>query len=398
MCETGIPAAKKKKKKKRPQQSSPGSSRKNFVCCVVQRSISQLVMETCSNPGCDEPGTSKCSGCKATPYCGPICQKAHWNHHKESCDGRLRKMGMAHLEKTMGFHREHNWSQTLRYGDLAVTKLKQLKDRPVEAISEALALKCNALGFMGQHSEQLECAKEWYCLWNTKPTDTGAIRAAFQLIQCCLQNHEFADAVLYASTLWGIINHKHDNKIPENQRQQYIADGAYYLATATQALAKNGGIPPEEKQKAGQEVIALARRALEIHTQVRGSESSDVATDMGVLAEALDYFNDNDDEEALLLFERSIAIHTREFGISSVNVAVGEAKLGAAFNARAERARTVNDLDRCKANLELALPHYRESARIYHAIGHEDEADKAEERLRQVATAIAAATTKGKSI
>ena len=51
-------------------------------------------------------------------------------------------MGMAYLDKARSFDREHNWSQALRYSDLAVTKLKQLKDRPVESISEALSYKC----------------------------------------------------------------------------------------------------------------------------------------------------------------------------------------------------------------------------------------------------------------
>ena len=156
------------------------------------------------------------------------------------------------------------------------------------------------MGFMGQHRGQLECAKEWYCLWNTKPTDMGAIRAAFQLIESCLQNREFADAILYASTLWEIINHKHDNKIPDDKRQRYIADGAYFLAYATLRSAQFGGIPPEEKQKAGQDAIALARRALEIHTQLAGTDCGTVANAMGVLAEALGYFNDDDDEDVLL--------------------------------------------------------------------------------------------------
>ena len=61
-------------------------------------------METCANPGCSEPGTNKCSGCKITPYCGPICQTAHWPTHKESCDGQLRKMGMDHLNRLRDFN------------------------------------------------------------------------------------------------------------------------------------------------------------------------------------------------------------------------------------------------------------------------------------------------------
>ena len=205
-------------------------------------------METCANPGCSEPGTNRCAGCKTTPYCGPICQTAHWPTHKESCDGRLRKMGMDHLKKAHGFRSEQNWSQMLRHSDLAATKLKQLKDRPIEEISNALDLKCAALDNLGRFREQLECAKEWYCLWNTKPTDMGAIDAAFALIQSCLTNKEYDDARLYASTLYEIINHKHDNKIPEDQREWYIAEGAYFLASATVRVADAGGIPDREAE------------------------------------------------------------------------------------------------------------------------------------------------------
>ena len=118
--------------------------------------MNNTVMEICANPGCEEPGTNKCAGCKMTPFCGPVCQTAHWPTHKESCDGRLRKMGMDHLVKAKGFHQEHNWPQTLCHSDLALTKLMQLKDRPLDPISEALNIKCIALGFLGRYREQLE--------------------------------------------------------------------------------------------------------------------------------------------------------------------------------------------------------------------------------------------------
>ena len=150
----------------------------------------------------------------------------------------------------------------------------------------------------------------------------GAIIAAFALIESCIKYNEYADAVLYASTLYEIINHKHDNKIPDNKRQQYIAKGAYYLASAILQFAKAGGIPPEKKQKEGQGAILLARKALEIQIQLYGTEDENVANDMSVLAEALDFFNDNDEVEVLRLYEQSIAIDKRVFGNSSVNVAV----------------------------------------------------------------------------
>ena len=364
-------------------------------------------METCANPGCDQPGTNKCSGCKTTPYCGPNCQKAHWVHHKEECNGHLRKMGMAYLVKANRFHHEQNWSQTLRYSDLAVTKLKQMKDRPVEAISDALSSKCTALGFLGQDKEQLECAKEWYCLWNTKPADPPAIRAAFALIQSCMANKEFVDAHLYASTLWEIINHKHDNKIPDDQRQLYTAKGAYYFARATLELSKSGGIPSEEKQKTGQEVIALLRQALEIHTRLRGTDNDEAASDMVTLAEALDHFNDVDDEEVLRLYEQATIIYVRLQGNSGANVAICKGRLADTYVGRAGRANAVNNRDHELANLELALPRLRESARIYRTVNRTEMADdntraavELEEMIRRItiaraAAAAAATATKG---
>ena len=170
------------------------------------------------------------------------------------------------------------------------------------------------------------------------------------------------------------INHKHDNKIPVDQRQEYIADGAQHLAKATLRLAQNGGIPPAEKRKVGQETIALARRALEIHTRLFGTEHERVAIDMSVLAEALNHFNDVDDEEVLLLHRLAIAIDTRLYGRTSTSVAIGESKWGGVYLARANRALAANELNRRTTMIELALPHLRESLRIDRVIGNVDSA------------------------
>ena len=310
-------------------------------------------------------------------------------------------MGKAHLDKAKCFYQENNWLQVLHYSDLAATKLMQLKDRPIEEISDALSHKFDSLGYLGRYSEQLECAKEWYCLWNTKPTDPGALDAIFALIGSFLTNKQYDDAILRASTLLGIINHKNDNKIPEDQRQMYLAEGSYYLAVATLALSKASaeGIPPEVKQTTGQKVIALAREALKIHTQLDGTESNNVAKDMVVLADTLAYLNnDDDDEEVLRLYKQSKTIYALVFGSSSLNVAVSEEKLGNMYHDRAVRA---TDLDQIAANLELKLSHLRESARIYRAVGRMEKADcvdqrvvALEEQLRHpsVAAAVAAAT------
>ena len=358
-------------------------------------------VKLCANPGCDQPGTKSCSACKTTFYCSVICQTADWVHHKEECDGHLRKVGKANLLKALGFHQQQNWVQTLRYAEIAATKLKQLKDRRLETvkdISTALACKFDALTRMNRHREAMECIKECYTMWAMNHMrNPGSMRAALALIESCIHNKEFEDAERYARHAYFMIAEMTDNFIPTDERPQFLADGSYWLAVAILALAESGGIPPNEKQKAGEEAIELARKALEIHTQLYGTENVVVACAMGTLADVLDYFHNVDDDEILRLIEQGIAIFRRFEGSLSVNVAVDETKLGNAYVSRAERARAVNDLERELANLELALSHYREAARIYRPINHVDKADKTlhniakfEERIRQIGIARAA--------
>ena len=338
-------------------------------------------MKPCSNPGCDQPGTKSCSACKTTFYCCVICQTANWTKHKEECDGHLRKMGKANLDKAKDY-RERNYIQALRYGEIAATKLKQLKDRrleTVELIDDAMVCKYNALNCMGRYKEAMECAEERYTLWAmNQMRNPGSTNAAFALIDSCILNGEFEDAEHYARHTMFMINDIADNFIPSDLRPRFLADGSYHLARAICHLAEAGGIPPEEKQKAGEEAIVLARQALELNTQLFGTESSQVANDMLALADVLDYFND-------------------------VDVAACENNLAISYRSRAMRAMAANDPDRCIANLELRLHHLREALRIYRAINHVDSAETAlrdiaetEENIRRVgiarATAAAAAT------
>ena len=308
---------------------------------------------------------------------------------------------MANLEKAKGFH-GNNWPQTLRHAELAVAKLKQLKDFPIENVDKALTMQCDALGFMDRHKEALACAKERYCLYLTKHTHPPAIRASFELIQSCMYNKEFFDAALYARTLWETITLSRDSHIPDHQREEFTARGAIELARALHALAEHGDIPAEEKQETGVEAIMLARRALEINTRLYGAESYQVANSKGVLASILEYFNNVDDDEALRLYEQAKAIHARVYGSSSLNVASGDFNLATAYHNRAVRALTADDLDGCVANAELALPRYREAARIYRAINIMDNADQAEREvvtienmLRDVTVKIAARASRG---
>jgi tetratricopeptide (TPR) repeat protein len=223
------------------------------------------------------------------------------------------------------------------------------------------------------------------------------------LIQSCIQNKEFEDAEHYARHAMFMINDMADNFIPSDQQSRFLAEASYWLSRAIHRLAMAGGIPPERKQKEGEEAIALARQALKLHTQLHGTtERADVASSMSALANVLAYFNKvDDDNEVPRLYEQSIAIFSRVEGSSSFNVAVNENRLGRAYSERATRAHDVNDLDRCMINLELSLPRFVEAARIYTAINHIDSADKAlrdvarvEENIRGIGIARAAATRK----
>ena len=366
--------------------------------------MSEAEVAICVRPGCDQPGPSLCASCRLVGYCCRTCQVEDWPRHKEvDCQGHLRKVGMAHLQKAWGFHRDRNFVQALRYSELALEKLKQLNDRPIEAIDSALRCKFNALNAMDQNREALECAKELYCLYLTKHTHPPAIKASFALIESCIHNNEYVDAELYARTTWETITLSRDSHIPDDRLQWFTARGAYYLAFAMLHLAKHGeGIPPEENQAVGQEAIALTRRALEIETRLNGLESADVAHVVSLLADVLNYFNNVDDDEVLRLLEQSKAIFARVEGSSSVNVATSEDRFGAMYFNKAKRARAANDLDRELVNLELALTRYRDAVRIYRAINHVDRADKVaqrivnvEEELQQCAIARAAAATNG---
>ena len=71
-------------------------------------------------------------------------------------------------------------------------------------------------------------------------------------------------------------------------------------------LAKDGDVTPEANQTVGQEAIGLARRALEINTQLCGLEHARVAHAIGLLARVLHYFNNVVNDEVLRLYEQSI--------------------------------------------------------------------------------------------
>ena len=281
-----------------------------------------------------------------------------------------------------------------------------MKKRPLEAVYGALAIKCDALGFLARITESLQCAKDMYNMWALArgPAHPMTIQAAFYLIEALIHNKEYEDAEFYARTLWEILHTKNhrENDIPADRREEYVGKAADSLAKAIFRLAERGGIPPEEKQKAGEEAIALARQSKAIRIQLCDADSVTVARGMFALSSILNYFKNDDDDEVLRLLEQGIAIEARMAGRMSMNVGVAESNLGAVYHKRAKRALDANDMERCEANLELALPHCHEAARIYTAIDHMDAADRAlrmvvdtENKLRQVGiirTAAAAAT------
>ena len=337
---------------------------------------------TCSCPGCDQPGINQCSACKEKVYCGPICQTADWANHKEECEGHLLKVGNAHRAKGNGFLADCNFVQALRYGDLALAKLNSMKKRNLENISDALAIKCDALKEMNRYAESLQCAKDKYNMWAIArgPVHPFTILAAFTLIECLFRSEEYEDAHTYAHALWEIIhtNNHVDNDIPADKREAYVAMAAFLLSQAIYWFSMSGGIPPEEKQKAGEEAIARARQSLEIRIQENGAGSLVTAPAMVGLADVLSHFNDtNEENEVLRLFEQSLAIFTRINGRLSMNAGIGESKFADAYIKKSKNAFAANELDQCVANLKLALPHFREAAQIFRGINCMDKANQA---------------------
>ena len=290
-------------------------------------------------------------------------------------------MGEAHLEKARGFEEEYNWAQSFRFSESALKRLKKLNPRSLEVIiiiDCAMASKYNALSYMDQNKDALECAKERYSLWAAgNMRHHGMLNAAFPLIDGLMRNEEYEQAELIARTAYEMIINDTDNIIPkDDRRQHFLADGSRVLATTTFRLAESGGIAPDKKQKAGERAITLARKALEIRTQLHGTDSALVANDMNTLANILSYFKGVDDDEILHLQEQAIAISSRVQGRLSLNVAVNEFNLGNTYQRRAMKAQGANDLNRCVTNLELALTRYREAERIYRAIHRIDAANE----------------------
>ena len=369
--------------------------------------MAEVVAEVkpCSNPGCDQPGTKSCSACKTTFYCCVICQTADWTKHKEECDGHLRKLGKANLAKAKGFQREQNWVQALRYGELAATKLKQLKDRRLETvqlIDVALECKYYSLKMMGRHKEAMPFIEECYTLWAMNHIrNPASIKVAVQLIESCLNIGDFEDALRYSHHAIFMIDDMTDNFIPVDKRPPLLATASCLLAQSIFRMAEAGRIPPGEKQKAGEDAIASAHRALEIHTQLYGIESNEVANDMIAIADSMGHFNDVDDDEVIRLYRRAVSIFSRVEGSESVNVAVANNKLACAYQHRARRADELDhDLVRCIEHYELALPHYREAVRIYTLNNRTDPAAlaqtlivRAEGNVRMLRIVIAEAAT-----
>ena len=263
--------------------------------------------------------------------------------------------------------------------------------------------KYNACGMMGRYVEAHECIKECYSLWAMNHLrNPGSMKTALALIQSCLHNKEYDDAEHYARHAYFMIAEMTDNFIPSDQQPWFLAEASRLLALAISKLAQAGGIPPEGKQKAGvppegkqkagEEATTHAREALELHTQLYGAGSIEVAHTMGACADVLGYFNnsDVDTDEVIRLLAEAIVIFSR-IEPMSVNVASGEYNLASTYVSRTNRAYSANDFERCIANMELALPHFREAARIFRANNHVVMADKALQAISQAEENILAA-------
>ena len=86
-----------------------------------------------------------------------------------------------------------------------MSKLGQMKAKPVIEIvqlnDDALNIRYDALNFMSQDKEALECAKKRYSLWaNFQIRNPKMLVAAFALIESLVNNNEFAEAAMISRT------------------------------------------------------------------------------------------------------------------------------------------------------------------------------------------------------
>ena len=239
-----------------------------------KRNFTTIMASSCSAPGCTEPGTNKCSSCKITLYCCVACQTIDWPQHKGECQGHLRKLGVANLEKARVFDVAYDWVQSLRLAELSLKSLRKLQPRPLEVImllDDALRFKFNALNCTNLKQEALECAEERYSLWAAgHMRNPLMLEAAFPLIEGLTHTNDHEQAILIARTAYEMIINDTEKMIPSDHYPFLLAQASEYLASATFGLSVRGGIPPAEKKKAGEEAIALARKALELHTELQG--------------------------------------------------------------------------------------------------------------------------------
>ena len=112
---------------------------------------------------------------------------------EELCEEELHKSGTAYIAKSMECYGNRNYLEMLRNSDLALAKLNEMKKRRLETISEALAVQCQALKFMGRHVEALQSAKAMYnlCEMETGPAHLCTIDSAFYLVESSLFNRQF---------------------------------------------------------------------------------------------------------------------------------------------------------------------------------------------------------------
>ena len=148
----------------------------------------------------------------------------------------------------------------------------------------------------------------------------------------------------------------------------------------------------------GEEAIAFARKAYDIHPKMFAVPLLQISYDMTLLADVLRCFNDGDDHEVIRLQEQAVVFAFRAEGNNSPNVASTKNYLGLSYQKRAMRAENAHDLDRCMVNLELALTNHREAARIYRFLNrpsptHDSlrEVSRVEDDIKRINIAKAAA-------
>ena len=256
-----------------------------------------------------------------------------------------RNMGSICVGRSQFDLAENHCQQALIFAKLYEGK-EELK---TDLLCKALRGSYNFHSHQGNYDEALIFAEEAYnCVAITyNPVHPEVQNAASMLIECLIFKGDYENAETFAQMTLDSL------KDPGNgldQQSEAVAKGYYDLGDVINQ--QKGDYVKSEK---------LVRESLRIRSRLYDAHHQCIGLSTSLLASILQS-QGNLGSETQELYERSLAIHIRNYGPEGVNTAVSNFNLGIFYHLRAEESQTAEIK---KGNLQLSESKYKESLRIY---------------------------------